>query len=334
MKESMWGYLIVILGVVILAILILVQRLTTTNEEDYYLSREVLKAAMLDAVDYGTYMKEPHKLVMSREKFVAVFTRRFADSVTADKDYRIDFYDIYEYPPKATIRISTNTGEVVVNEEGVNIEVNTFITGILETTDEDGLFTALFSVDGNVDGEDGTNIVDGRKVLSWVGEPVANHQKADVNNDGKIDYLDASMIESAVLGKYKQGDVNMDGEINEDDRKLIKVKNLSTKESRILADLDGSGKINDNDLKLFDKIVSGGSVSKNIRGDVNGDGRVTSTDVLWLSQYLNNKRTLSETQLANANFNKNGNSEKKVDNTDLSSLIESLLTGDHSYKNI
>ena len=39
MKESMWGYLIVSLGIIIIAVLFLIQRITTTNEQDYYLSR-------------------------------------------------------------------------------------------------------------------------------------------------------------------------------------------------------------------------------------------------------------------------------------------------------
>ena len=121
MKESMWGYLIISLGLVIVAILFLVQNLTTTNEQDYYLSREILRSSMYDAIDYGTYMKSG-KLVMSKEKFVSVFTRRFAESVNPDRTYQLDFYDIYEYPPKATIRIKTSTGETIINNNGVNVE--------------------------------------------------------------------------------------------------------------------------------------------------------------------------------------------------------------------
>ena len=42
MKESMWGYLIISLGLLIITIILFVQRLTTTNEEDFYLGRELL----------------------------------------------------------------------------------------------------------------------------------------------------------------------------------------------------------------------------------------------------------------------------------------------------
>ena len=132
MKESMWGYLIVGLGVVIIAVLLLVQRFTSTNEQDYFLSREVMKASMLDAVDYGSDMKDG-VAVMSREKFVAVFTRRFAESVPADRTYQLDFYDIHEYPPKATVKISTKSGETVIKDDMLDLDINTYITGILET---------------------------------------------------------------------------------------------------------------------------------------------------------------------------------------------------------
>lgn len=132
MKESMWGYMIISLGVIIIAIILLVQRLTTTNEEDFYLGREVMEAAMMDAVDYGTY-RTTGKLVMSKEKFVEVFLRRFAESVTNNKDFQIDFYQIYEYPPKATVRIRTKTGETNIKDNSFNPNVDTILHGILET---------------------------------------------------------------------------------------------------------------------------------------------------------------------------------------------------------
>ena len=132
MKESVWGYLILILGLVIIAVLLLVQRLTTTNEEVFYLSREIMKAAMVDAVDYGTY-RSTGELVMSKEKFVEVYLRRFAENVTNSKNYRLEFYDIHEYPPKATVRILTKSGATDVNSDEFDVNINTYISGILET---------------------------------------------------------------------------------------------------------------------------------------------------------------------------------------------------------
>ena len=39
MKESSWGYGLVSLGLVILAVLMLTQRISTSSEEDFYLGR-------------------------------------------------------------------------------------------------------------------------------------------------------------------------------------------------------------------------------------------------------------------------------------------------------
>ena len=136
MKESMWGYLILSLGIVIIAILLLVQRLTSTDEQDYYLSKEIMKSSMIDAIDYGVW-QDSGKLVMSKEKFVAVFTRRFGESAPADRTYTLDFYDIHEYPPKATVKITTTSGESVISDSVLDVPINTYITSILEM-DQDG----------------------------------------------------------------------------------------------------------------------------------------------------------------------------------------------------
>lgn len=132
MKESMWGYLIISLGLLIITIILFVQRLTTTNEEDFYLGREVLEAAMIDAVDYGSY-RTTGDLWMSKEKFVEVFIRRFAENVNGSRSYKLDFYDIHENPPKATVRISTSSGTSTVNSEDFDVNVDTLLNGILET---------------------------------------------------------------------------------------------------------------------------------------------------------------------------------------------------------
>ena len=149
MKESMWGYLIISLGIVIVAVILLVQRFTSSGQQDYFLSREIMKASMEDAVDYGSY-RQSCKVVMSKEKFVAVFTRRFAESVPADRTYQLDFYDIHEYPPKATVKISTKTGETVIKDDMIDLDINTYLTGILETKEQcaiDGVSNGWVRID-------------------------------------------------------------------------------------------------------------------------------------------------------------------------------------------
>ena len=132
MKESYWAYFLLILGIVIVLVKLLIQRLTTTTEEDFYLGREVLEASMIDAVDYGTY-RTTGKVIMSEQKFVEVFIRRFADSVTNNKTYELSFYDIYEDPPKATVRIRTSSGVTEVGSENFDVKLDTTLNGILET---------------------------------------------------------------------------------------------------------------------------------------------------------------------------------------------------------
>ena len=261
MKESMWGYMIIGLGIVIVAILFLVQNLTTTNEQDYYLSREILRSSMYDAIDYGTYMKSG-KLVMSREKFVSVFTRRFAESVNPDRTYQLDFYDIYEYPPKATIRIKTTTGETVINDNGINVEVNTFITGILETTERTGEFNIVYSTstgDCTGDGtfsEDDIACIDA--YVSGDAAPSGCHctkENVDVNSDGVCNKTDAILLKKALYSGTPL-DVNNDGDFTQADIDIIKgcldhgtcnTTGLNARQ-KIIADTNNDGKIDSNDL--------------------------------------------------------------------------------------
>lgn len=166
MKESAWGYLILVLGVAIIAIMLLVQNLTTTSEENFYLTREVLEASMYDAVDYGTYARSG-KLVMSEQKFVEVFLRRFAESVTNNRTYNINFYDIHEYPPKATVLITTDTGETTVSSDSVNININTYLSAVLETvsTYNEEMTISKFTETYTKDGEKVGNLPCGTEVI-------------------------------------------------------------------------------------------------------------------------------------------------------------------------
>ncbi len=132
MKESYWTYLIIMLGLFIIVVLLIVQDMTSTSEEDYYLMKEVMEAAMIDSVDYGIY-RSTGEIRIIEEKFVENFTRRFAESVSANKDYKLEFYEIYETPPKATVRISTATRKYTVNsDEVVDFGIVTILSEIME----------------------------------------------------------------------------------------------------------------------------------------------------------------------------------------------------------
>jgi hypothetical protein len=136
MKESVWAYWIMVLGLSIMSVMTLLQSYTTTSEQDYYLIKNVMEASMYDAVDYG-YYTDTSTLKMNGEKFVENFIRRFAEQVNINKDYHVVFYDIYESPPYAAVSVSARgqDGTIIKTEDGGNSDVVNRLSGILYTTD-------------------------------------------------------------------------------------------------------------------------------------------------------------------------------------------------------
>jgi hypothetical protein len=132
MKEAFWGYFLIVLGIMIIVIVLIIQNITSTSEEDYYLIKEVMKASMIESVDYGTYRLEG-EIKISKEKFVENFLRRFAESVSPNKTYNIEFYEIYEMPPKASVKVTTSTGSQVITETATDFDIITVLNGIIET---------------------------------------------------------------------------------------------------------------------------------------------------------------------------------------------------------
>ncbi len=137
MKESVWGYWIIVLGISIMSVMVLMQNFTTTSEQDYYLIKSVMESSMYDAVDYG-YYSDTSTFKINAEKFVENFVRRFGEQLNINKDYDITFYDIYETPPYAVVSVTaTGNGNalIVTNSNGTNSVTNR-MAGILYTTIE------------------------------------------------------------------------------------------------------------------------------------------------------------------------------------------------------
>lgn len=135
MKESLWGYWITLLGIVVATVMILLQNYTTTHQQDYYLVREISYAAMYDSIDFG-YYKKYGDLKIVKEKFVENFIRRFAESATINKNYKVNFYSIYEIPPAVSLEVKTNTGGYFIDDEYVDAGINNRISAILEVKEE------------------------------------------------------------------------------------------------------------------------------------------------------------------------------------------------------
>ena len=131
MRETYWGYWLILLGIFIIVVMMLVQSASTTNTQDYYQLKEVANAALYDSID-NAYYYETGDLRIKKELFVANFLKRFAQTVSLSDTYQVDFYDLYEAPPKVSVKVTTNTGNFMVADEATSLDVVNSIDLIAE----------------------------------------------------------------------------------------------------------------------------------------------------------------------------------------------------------
>ena len=149
MKYGFLGFGLIMFGMIGLVLIVMFESVTLDNDTEYYSLKEAMQASMFEAVDYGYWANNKTETLnytcngnvysisgvkIIEQKFVENFTRRFKTSVGGDMDdYTIEFYDIMESPPKATVKITGNTKsyKMVSGEDGIDIVNN--LTGILET---------------------------------------------------------------------------------------------------------------------------------------------------------------------------------------------------------
>ena len=55
MNSSAWAYFFIVMGILGLVIINTSSNLLMTNEQDYYILKEVTEAAMIDAIDYRAF---------------------------------------------------------------------------------------------------------------------------------------------------------------------------------------------------------------------------------------------------------------------------------------
>lgn len=138
MKWSTTALGLIIFGLVGISIIMLFQQITTTNENDYYLLKEITEAAMIDSIDIS-YYRETGNLKIVREKFVENFTRRFAEStLIIGTKYTIKFFDIIEEPPKVSVRIDTGIENYRIYNTEDSYNVLNELTGIFEYVGKEG----------------------------------------------------------------------------------------------------------------------------------------------------------------------------------------------------
>ena len=131
MKDSIWGYLIVMMGVFAIACIFVFQNITNTDQHNYSLLRETTEAAMYDSLDVASYYKDGETIRIDQEKFVENFIRRFAENASLSNTYKVEIFDINEEPPKVSIRISSTEGSKI--SETIEFDIVNKIDAIIET---------------------------------------------------------------------------------------------------------------------------------------------------------------------------------------------------------
>jgi len=120
----------IILAIIALAAVNIINNYSAGNELTESLLRDTVEAAMLDAVDVSYYKVSGGIIRMDTAKFLENFTRRFAENVSSDRDYKIRVYDVYEIPPKVSIAVGTST---TATFQGDDFDIINRISGIIET---------------------------------------------------------------------------------------------------------------------------------------------------------------------------------------------------------
>ena len=131
MKDSYWAYWLILLGIFIVVIMMLVQNLTTTSTQDYYLLKEINEAAMVDAIDYSYYRKFG-EIRINKEKFYESFLRRYAETTSQATTYTVSFYGVYEAPPKASVEIKSKSNAMTIVGDSTQFDMVERIDTIVE----------------------------------------------------------------------------------------------------------------------------------------------------------------------------------------------------------
>lgn len=208
MKWSFASVGLIVFGLIGLTIIILFQNITTNNENDYYLLKEVTEASMIDAINMD-YYRETGELKITKEKFVESFTRRFAEStVFASSEYTINYFDIMEEPPKVTVSINTGIGEYTIYQDTSDYHVANTLSAILEYYGKDGSKTGESYVNG-------TPLVEKTFTKTYYSIPSSNTGNYSVKQPINIpDELNHKNIYDVEISKVEsKGNVNEEGEL-------------------------------------------------------------------------------------------------------------------------
>ena len=132
LRESVWGYAVIALGVVAIGVIWFFANVTRTDQHNYNLLKETVEAAMFDAIDLAAYRKDG-TIRIEEEKFVESFLLRFSNNADKSNEfYDIEIYDVNETPPKVSLRVRSAKETTSTGEE-FTFDIDNHIDAILET---------------------------------------------------------------------------------------------------------------------------------------------------------------------------------------------------------
>ncbi len=135
MNKAMLTVGLILLAIVTFFLINIVQNYSTGGDLDYYLLKETTEAAMVDAVDEG-YYQDSGQIRVDKERFVESFIRRFSNTIDQNKNYKINFYDMNETPPKVSVKVSSSDSATFKD-----IDITTSLNAVLETNYETDILT-------------------------------------------------------------------------------------------------------------------------------------------------------------------------------------------------
>ena len=135
LRESIWGYAIIVLGILAIGIIWFFANTTRADQHNYNLLKETVESSMYDAVDLAAYRKDG-TVRIEEEKFVENFIRRFAENADLSNEYKIEIYDVNETPPKVSLKVSSKksaTQNSGAESQTYEFDIVNNIDAILET---------------------------------------------------------------------------------------------------------------------------------------------------------------------------------------------------------
>lgn len=183
MRYSFASFGMILVGLIAFVIVITFQRVTINNEGDYYSLKEAMEASLFESIDIPYYRdaETGGTIKIVEEKFIENFTRRFVKNTVGNSNgYVLEFYDIMESPPKASVIIRNKTESMTFSDE--DFDVVNKLTGILVSKDESTSCSSYYYPAYYYSWVNRESKVEGDKTIYFS----TNKNGSNINNAGEI----------------------------------------------------------------------------------------------------------------------------------------------------